>query len=249
VTAVCTDRVFGYFLLVMALNGVLVGPYLPFMPVYVEEELGASQATTATMRTLGLVGMAIFVFAGGIVTDTFGPKVSLLLGLMATPVAGLLFVVGGQTTVGGDSIALSPIAALSFVQGGLNGILDGAGMATLVTAAPAGSIGAATALYFVSYTGAQALGNAVAGVFVAQYGFTGMGIAMLAGSFPLLMFAVAVLPSNQVVETGTQVKRATPGEASAPVGDGDIGTDTSSSYWEVIRTYSTQYCANVQGWV
>ena len=107
VTAVCTDRVFGLFLLVMALNGVLVGPYLPFIPVYVEEELGATQATTATMRTLGLLGMAIFVFAGGIVTDTFGPKASLLLGLMATPAAGLLFMIGGQTTAG---VNISPLS-------------------------------------------------------------------------------------------------------------------------------------------
>jgi hypothetical protein len=81
-SAVCTDRVFGLFLLVMALNGVLIGPFLPFVPVYVDEVLHAPQTTTATLRTLGLLGMAICVFAGGIVTDTFGPKVSLLLRLV-----------------------------------------------------------------------------------------------------------------------------------------------------------------------
>jgi MFS family permease len=216
-SAVCTDRVFGLFLLVMALNGVLIGPFLPFVPVYVDEVLHAPQTTTATLRTLGLLGMAICVFAGGIVTDTFGPKVSLLLGLLATPTAGLLFMMGGGDA-GANDVATVQIGALAFVQGGLNGIMDGAGMATLVTAAPEGSIGAATALYFVSYTGAQALGNAGAGLYVTEHGFASMGRVMAAGAVPVLLLAMAVLPSGQAVNQQAASKEG-----------------STSSYWDVVR--------------
>lgn len=133
---------------------------------------------------------------------------------------------------------ISPIGALSFVQGGLNGIMDGAGMATLVTAAPEGSIGAATALYFVSYTGAQALGNAAAGVFVTKYGFASMGTVMAAGSVPLLLFAMAVLPSGRVADNAAPTPPETAGGAVAS--DSGGGKQSSSSYWDVIRTCSTQ---------
>jgi hypothetical protein len=133
----------------------------------------------------------------------------------------------------GGSVIISPIGALSFVQGGLNGILDGAGMATLVTAAPEGSIGAATALYFVSYTGAQALGNAAAGVFVTKYGFASMGTVMAAGSVPLLLFAMAVLPSGRVADNAAPAPRET---AGAVASDSGGGKQSSSSYWDVIRT-------------
>ncbi len=224
VVAVCTDRVFGMFLLLMALNGVLVGPYLPFVPVFVDEVLGAPQAATATLRTFGLLGMAICVFAGGVVTDTFGPKASLLLGLLATPAAGLLFTMDrGTTGVAGHIAGIDmSIGALSFVQGGLNGIMDGAGMATLVTAAPEGSIGTATALYFVSYTGAQALGNACAGLYVTEHGFASLGSVMVMGSVPLLLLAVAVLPSGRTADQQAEQ-------------DGSNSSSSTSSYWDVIR--------------
>ena len=132
---------------------------------------------------------------------------------------------------------ISPIGALSFVQGGLNGILDGAGMATLVTAAPEGSIGAATALYFVSYTGAQALGNAAAGVFVTKYGFASMGTVMAAGSVPLLLFAMAVLPSGRVADNAAPAPRET---AGAVASDSGGGKQSSSSYWMSSVPASTQ---------
>ena len=217
----CSSRSFGLFLFVLGVNGLLVSPFQTFLPIYVEEEQHANQDVTANLRTLGLLGMAVCVFVGGIVTDAFGPKVSILLGFLGTPTAGLLFAVSGPDR-GAGSLTLG-LAALAFMQGGLVGVMDGAGMATLVTAAPPGSIGAATALYFVSYTGAQAAGNAGAGFLVTRHGFASLGVTMIAAAVPLLLLAAVVLPAGRTTEQSTRANKAD-----------NVGKEPRS-YWEVIR--------------
>ena len=94
VKTILDGRRFGLFLLLLFINGMVFGPFLPFLPAYVQEELNLSQTFTANFRTVSLFLMATFVLLGGVLSDSLGPKKSMLIGLVGTPFAAAIFIVG-----------------------------------------------------------------------------------------------------------------------------------------------------------
>ncbi len=192
---VLADRKFTIFLFLLFLNGVVFGPFLPFLPVYVDEELGLSQTFTANFRTISLFLMAMFVLLGGVVSDSLGPKKSMLLGLVGTPVAAAIFMVDNQGILLGMAI----------YRGISDGFLNGGSQTYMVATAPAARLGAATAVFFLGNTLGSAIGSPIGGAILDASSFFTMGIIMLAASGPVLLAVIFILPElrPQVAERPT----------------------------------------------
>ncbi|MCY3800935.1 MAG: MFS transporter [Chloroflexi bacterium] len=192
VRTVFLDRRFGLFLLLLFINGVVFGPFLPFLPVYVEEELELSQTFTANFRTISLFLMATFVLLGGVLSDSLGPKKSMMLGLIGTPVAAAVFII----------VNPGVLLALSIYRGISDGLLNGGGQTYMIATAPASRLGAATAIYFLGNTLGSALGSLIGGVILELSSFTILGFAMLATSGPVLLAVLFLLPDVQTGASG-----------------------------------------------
>jgi MFS family permease len=206
------ERDFSRFLLLLCLNGVLYASFLPFLPIFVSAELQLPQSFTGTFRTCSLVLMAATPVALGVL-DCLTPKQSVLLGMLGTTGAGLIFL----TASGGSSGALSVLFVQGAVQGALDGMLTAAGKTYMVTVARPAKLGVATALYFIGSTLGSALGSAAGGWVLAATGssFQLLGLLMVCGSVVLTLTAAAVLPgtSSQLQDQTATAAAA----AAAPV--------------------------------
>ena len=187
VKAVFLDRRFGLFLLLLFINGVVFGPFLPFLPVYVEEELNLSQTFTANFRTISLFLMATFVLLGGVLSDSLGPKKSMMLGLIGTPVAAAVFVI----------VNPGVLLGLAIYRGVSEGLLNGGGQTYMIATAPASRLGAATAVFFLGNTLGSALGSLIGGAILELSSFTTLGFVMLVASGPVLLAVLFLLPDVQ----------------------------------------------------
>ena len=81
---------FASFLLLLCLNGVLYASFLPFLPIFVSAELQLPQSFTGTFRTCSLVLMAATPVMLGVL-NCLSPKQSVLIGMLGTTGAGLIF--------------------------------------------------------------------------------------------------------------------------------------------------------------
>ncbi len=187
VRTVLADRRFGLFLLLLFINGMVFGPFLPFLPVYVEEELKLSQTFTANFRTVSFFLMAAFVLLGGVLSDSLGPKKSMLVGLVGTPVAAAIFIVGNPGILLGMAV----------YRGISEGFLNGGGQTYMIATAPATRLGAATAVYFLGNTLGSAIGSLIGGVVLELSSFLALGFVMLAASGPVLLAILFLLPEVQ----------------------------------------------------
>ena len=177
------SRNFRVFLIIMFINGAIVGPFVPFLPVYVQEKLGASQVFTAGLQTATLVLGAVFVLFGGIISDTLGPKTSVLLGALGTPLAAAVFMTGNYW-------ALVGIAVARGISGGFGG---GGGQTYLIETAPMKRLASATAVYFMGNTLGAAIGSPLAGYVLEVAPFSMLGTIMLATSIPMVLAVVFLL--------------------------------------------------------
>jgi MFS family permease len=208
------ERDFSRFLLLLCLNGVLYASFLPFLPIFVSAELQLPQSFTGTFRTCSLVLMAATPVALGVL-DCLTPKQSVLLGMLGTTGAGLIFL----TASGGSSGALSVLFVQGAVQGALDGMLTAAGKTYMVTVARPAKLGVATALYFIGSTLGSALGSAAGGWVLAATGssFQLLGLLMVCGSVVLTLTAAAVLPGTSSQLQDQTATAAAAAAAAAPV--------------------------------
>jgi DHA1 family inner membrane transport protein len=177
------DRTFCLFLLLIFLNGVVTAPFLPFLPVYVDEGLGLGQTFTADFRTISLLLMAAFVLLGGVVSDRLGPKRTMLLGLVGTPLAAAVFMIASPSLLLGLAVA----------RGIAEGLLNGGGQTYLVASAPATRLSAATALYFLGHTLGSALGSPIGAAVLERGSFFDLGLIMLIAGAPILLAVMLLL--------------------------------------------------------
>ena len=178
------DRNFAVFLLVVFVNGMAVGPFLPFLALFVRDQLDAPQTVTANFRAIMAVFMGISGLFGAMASDRLGPKVALTVGLLSPGVAALVFIIGSPWI-------LLPLAV---VNGAGHGLLSIGGETYLVRAAPARRIGGASATYFLGSTMGAAVGAAAGGVLVDLTSFTVLGFVMLAISLTVTASALVWLP-------------------------------------------------------
>ena len=159
--------------LIVFVIGLVTGPVLMLFPVYAEEILEQDALFAALLRALpiGLGGIAALI--GGSISDRFGRKLTLLLGMT------------GAIAIGGLFTTQTPLFIWGILcyEGIASGFKTAGGQSYLISAVPPNKLGLATALYFISTTLGSAFGSAVAGEVIARigYGVFGGGAVLLVG--------------------------------------------------------------------
>jgi MFS family permease len=152
-------------------------------------DAGLSNLEAFAANAFFTVGMVLFEVPTGIVADTFGRRVSYLLGTVTLSVSTLLYVLLWQ--VEGPFWQWAVVSVViglgyTFFSGAIEAWLVDALAATGYTGAPETVFGRGQVV-----TGVAMLGGSVGGGFVAQY--TSLGVPfVLRGAILLVMFAVAL---------------------------------------------------------
>ena len=183
--------------LVVFVIGLVTGPVLMLFPVYAEEILEEDALFAALLRALpiGLGGISALI--GGSLSDRFGRKLTLLLGMT------------GAIAVGGLFTTQTPLFIWGILcyEGIASGFKTAGGQSYLISAVPPNKLGLATALYFISTTLGSALGSAMAGEVIARIGYRvfGGGAVLLVG---ILFFGACLfLPKIRQESRSVREKR------------------------------------------
>ncbi|MDE0638455.1 MAG: MFS transporter [Candidatus Poribacteria bacterium] len=167
--------------LIVFVIGLITGPVHWFFPVYAEKVLGEKALFAGLLRAvpIGLGGITALI--GGKLSDRFGRKLTLLIGMTGAVVIGGLF-----TT----QIPLFLWGILCY-EGIASGFKTAGGQSYLISSVSPKQLGLATGLYFISSTVGSAVGNAIAGEIIARINYRtfGTGAVLLSG----LLFVGACL--------------------------------------------------------
>ena len=150
-------------------------------PVYAERILKETALFAALLRALpiGLGGVSALI--GGTLSDRFGRKPTLLIG------------VTGAVVIGGLFTTQTPLFLWGILcyEGIASGFKTAGGQSYLISAVPPNRLGWATSWYFISMTMGSAVGSAIAGEVIdrTDYSIFGIGAVVLAG----VLFVVACL--------------------------------------------------------
>ncbi len=150
-------------------------------PVYAERILKETALFAALLRALpiGLGGVSALI--GGTLSDRFGRKPTLLIG------------VTGAVVIGGLFTTQTPLFLWGILcyEGIASGFKTAGGQSYLISAVPPNRLGWATGWYFISMTMGSAVGSAIAGEVIdrTDYSIFGIGAVVLAG----VLFVVACL--------------------------------------------------------
>ena len=183
--------------LVVFVIGLVTGPVLMLFPVYAEEILAEDALFAALLRALpiGLGGISALI--GGSLSDRFGRKLTLLLGMT------------GAIAVGGLFTTQTPLFIWGILcyEGIASGFKTAGGQSYLISAVQPNKLGLATALYFISTTLGSALGSAVAGEVIARIGYRifGGSAVLLVGI--LFLGACLFLPKVRQESRSVRQKR------------------------------------------
>ncbi len=176
----------GFLLLcvLMFLIGLVVGPVLLLFPVYAGAILVKDTLFAALLRSVPIGLGGISAMLGGIISDRFGRKFTLLLGMT------------GAIAIGGLFTTQTPLFIWGVLcyEGVASGFKTAGGQSYLIGAVPARQLGLATSLYFMSTNVGSAVGNALAGEVITRVGYPafGWGAIFLLGF--LFLCACLVLP-------------------------------------------------------
>ena len=188
--AATVDRRFSLFLLAHSIDKVLHAPFNPFFPIFVAEVLRQPQAFAATFRGAETLAQTCASFGFGFISTNSRAKLALLLSLLNTPLAGLIF------------LTRSPplLLALAAVHGALSGVASSVSSLYMISLAPEGKIGAAASLQYVGNTLGSAVGSAIGGVILSGHtssgsGFNALALYMLIGALPVQLVVGLGLPS------------------------------------------------------
>ncbi|HNT73568.1 MAG TPA: MFS transporter [Anaerolineae bacterium] len=173
-----------YLLLaVQLLNGMMLMPGRNFISIYLNEIMEYPVRQVAQVMAWGqVVGMVASV-VGGILSDRWGHKMLLMLGVAATALSNLLYVLHVPW-------AVSALWGLGSAGLGL-ATLSSQGYLTL--AAGAGALGVFSALYNWGYTIGGAVGNPLAVAILGENRYAALGLA-LTGFGALTVLATGFLP-------------------------------------------------------
>ena len=166
-------------------------------PVYAETVLEETALFAALLRALpiGLGGISALI--GGTLSDRFGRKPTVLIGMTGAVVIGGLFTTQTPLFLWG----------ILCYEGIASGFKTAGGQTYLISAVPSDRLGWATGLYFISSTVGSAVGSAIAGEVIDRidYRVFGIGAIVLAGV--LFVGACFFLPRLARRASNTQRRR------------------------------------------
>ena len=128
--------------------------------------------------------MGVTGLFGAVASDRLGPKLSLVVGLLATAAAACVFLVASEWM----------LILLAVLHGGGHGLVTIGGETYLVRAARARQVGAASAAYFLGNTMGSAVGAAAGGAILEATSFATLGRLMLGASLAMTAAALIWLP-------------------------------------------------------
>ncbi len=152
--------------------GLVTGPIQMLFPVYAERILKETALFAALLRALpiGLGGVSALI--GGTLSDRFGRKPTLLIGMT------------GAVAIGGLFTTQTPLFLWGILcyEGIASGFKTAGGQSYLISAVPPNRLGWATGWYFISMTVGSAIGSAIAGEVIdrTDYNVFGIGAVILA---------------------------------------------------------------------
>ncbi len=171
---------------VQFLSCLAVAPALTFFPVYLDD-LGYSAVLIAGIVTLQRIMGFIASLAGGVMTDSFGAKRTLVLGQLSYFAGTLLF------------LARAPlwVSVIWAVNGIGTGLLVLGGQTYLMEKADHAFLGILTALYLWGYTVGTSVANPLAAALMGRLGYSGLTLFMAVPAAATLLLAAAALPPSQ----------------------------------------------------
>jgi len=175
----------------------VVAPAITFFPVYLDD-LGYSVILIAGIVTLQRTMGLLASLAGGVITDSFGAKRTLVLGQLCYFVGTLLFLARAPLWV---SViwAFNGLGSGLHLLGGQNYLLEKADHAFL---------GILTALYLWGYTVGTSVSNPIAAALMGRVGYAGLTPFMVIPAAATLIMTTVALPSSQRFSGAS---RASPG--------------------------------------
>jgi MFS family permease len=177
--------------------GLVTGPVQMLFPVYAETILEKTALFAALLRALpiGLGGISALI--GGTLSDRFGRKPAILIGMTGAVVVGALFTTETPLFIWG----------ILCYEGIASGFKTAGGQTYLISVVPSNRLGWATGLYFINMTVGSAIGSAIAGEVIDRidYSVFGIGAAALAGL--LFVGACFFLPRLAQQSSDPQRKR------------------------------------------
>lgn len=167
-------------------TGAWILTQMSFFPIYLEEELLYAPMAIAAVIAIGQASGLVAALLGGGLTDAWGSKRVLVLGLLGSMIASLVF----QTQ-------LALLVALLWGLAGVAASLQTLGGSSYLTrmAAPQ-QLGLVSALFALSLTLGGALGSPLAGRLLDTAGFRLYGLAGLAILAITALWAIVMLPAQ-----------------------------------------------------
>ena len=182
-------------LAVQLLTGMMLMPANSFISIFLNEDLSYSIGQVGRVIALGqAVGMAASLLGGGL-SDRWGHKRVLILGVGLITLSNLLFLLHASWMVvalwcmGGVGLAFSVLSSQGY----------------LTMAAGAGVLGVASALYNWGYTIGGVIGNPLAAAVLGQDRFWALGL-MLIGLGLIGLFLLIFLPDLRLDENEQEKK-------------------------------------------
>ena len=167
------SRGFIFLCAIVFVVGLVTGPVQMLFPVYAETILEETALFAALLRALpiGLGGLSALI--GGTLSDRFGRKPAILIGVTGAIVVGGLFTTETPLFIWG----------ILCYEGIASGFKTAGGQTYLISVVPSHRLGLATALYFINMTVGSAVGSAIAGEVIDRidYSTFGIGAVVLAG--------------------------------------------------------------------
>ncbi len=166
------------------MNSFLSSPFSSLFPVYVEADLARPSWFTGYLKGLMLFLGGIFAIYAGRLCDKFGHKFTLIIGLIGSSFAGLVF----RTS---DPYGLTLMLIL---MGASSGPWSTAGQSMLIHSVRPAYLGMGSALYFLSNTVGNALGSLFTGWLKTIWSFPEIGMATFVGLLILTGIAILFVP-------------------------------------------------------
>jgi len=167
------SRGFIFLCAIVFVVGLVTGPVQMLFPVYAETILKETALFAALLRALpiGLGGISALI--GGTLSDRFGRKPAILIGMTGAVVVGGLFTTETPLFIWG----------ILCYEGIASGFKTAGGQTYLISVVPSNRLGVATGLYFINMTVGSAVGSAIAGEVIDRidYSVFGIGAVVLAG--------------------------------------------------------------------